>query len=125
MKAKFEPSSVFWFNEETVFEKSLGFNINWVFKSPNNYSSKMFVDIFKNDEDRLKSDCIAGSIVNGNKQPILSSFDLQKPSCFEIFQYLKQNFPTKKTVFNIITLFYTMRIMVRSILMAKLCLLFK
>ena len=95
------------FDENSFFSTILGFNPGWDYKHYNQYLSQKIVNLSNTNKIHLKCDVIDGSVVNGDRQPILYSFVLDKPSGYKVFcepetiHYKKIN----KSVLNTITFF--------------------
>ena len=104
------------FDKQSFFHTLLGFSPYWDYK-PNNSnhvlipgvypSDKIILNLNTIDKIHLKCDCIDGRIQNGERQPILFSFVLDKPSGYKVFcepetiHYKKIN----KSVLNTITFY--------------------
>ena len=56
-----------------------------IIKNNNEYLSRKITVLSTIDRSHLKADCIDGSVLNGNKKPILYSFVLYKPPGYKIF----------------------------------------
>ena len=95
------------FAENSFFSTILGFSPGWDYKHYNQYLSQTIVNLSNTNKIHLKCDVIDGSVVNGNRQPILYSVVLDKPSGYKVFcepetiHYKKIN----KSVFNTITFY--------------------
>ena len=95
------------FDKNSFFKSLLGFSSGWDYKNNNDYVSDEITDLSTIDKIHLKCDCIHGSIQDGERQPILFSFILDKPSGYKIFcspetiHYKKVN----KTVLDNITFY--------------------
>ena len=95
------------FDENSFFSTILGFTPGWDYKHYNQYLSQKIVNLSSTNKIHLKCDAIDGSIVNGDRQPILYSFVLDKPSGYKVFSepetihYKKIN----KSVLNTITFY--------------------
>ena len=83
------------FNEKSFFNTILGFTPHWDFKSYNDYISQKTISLSTIDEIHLKADVIVGSLVCGQRQPILFSFILDTPSGYKVF-YQPERVPYKK-----------------------------
>ena len=68
------------FDEKSLFSTILGFTPGWDYKQYNQYLSQKIVNLSSTNKIHLKCDVIDGSVVNGDRQPILYSFVLDKPS---------------------------------------------
>ena len=73
------------FNENSFFSTILGFTSVWDYKHYKEHTSQKFVNLSITNKIHLKCDVIDGSVVNGLRQPILSSFVMDKPSGFKVF----------------------------------------
>ena len=73
------------FDEKSFFSTILGFNNGWDFKHYNQYISQKIESLSSTNKIHLKCDFIDGSVVNGTRQPIVSSFVLDKPSGYKVF----------------------------------------
>ena len=104
------------FDKQSFFHTLLGFSPYWDYKPTNSShvlisgvypSDKIILNLNTIDKIHLKCDCIDGSIQNGERQPILYSFVLDKPSGYKVFcesesiHYKKIN----KSVLNTITFY--------------------
>ena len=95
------------FDENSFFSTILGFTPGWDYKHYNQYLSQKIVNLNCTNKIHLKCDVIDGSVVNGDRQPILYSFVLDKPSDYKIvcepgtIHYKKIN----KSVLNTITFY--------------------
>ena len=95
------------FDENSFFSTILGFTPGWDYKHYNQYLSQKIVNLSSTNKIHLKCDVIDGSVVNGNRQSILYSFALDKPSGYKVFcepetiHYKKIN----KSVLNTITFY--------------------
>ena len=95
------------FDEKSFFSTILGFTPGWDYKHYNQYLSRKIVNLNNTNKIHLKCDCFDGSVVNGNRQPILYSFISDKPSGYKVFcqpetiHYKKIN----KSVLNTITFY--------------------
>ena len=93
------------FDENSFFSTILGFTPGWDYKHYNQYLSQKSVNLSSTNKIHLKCVVIDGSVVNGDRQPFLYSFVLDKPSGYKVFcepetiQYKKIN----KFVLNTIT----------------------
>ena len=89
------------------FTTMLGFTPGWDYKHYNKYISQKIVNLSTTNKINLKTDCIDGSILSGNRQPVLYSFVLDKLTGYKVFSqpetahYKKVN----KTVLNTITFY--------------------
>ena len=94
-------------DENSFFSNILGFTPGWDYKHYNQYLSQKIVNLSITNKIHLKCDVIDGSVVNGDRQPILYSFVLDKPSGYKVFcepetiHYKKIN----KSVLNTITFY--------------------
>ena len=61
-------------NKQSFFSIVLGFTSGWVHKHYNKYTSQKVVNLSTTNKIHLKCDVIAGSVVNGLRQPIIYSF---------------------------------------------------
>ena len=92
------------FDENSFFSTILGFIRGWVYKHYNQYLSQKIVNLSSTNKIHLKCDVIDGSVVNGDRQPILYSFVLDKPSGYKVFcepetiHYKKINKPVLNTI---------------------------
>ena len=76
------------FNDESFSNKLLGFPAFWDYKStnaihadsPGVYTTAKILNSSKIDKNRLKCDVIDCSVLNGLREPILSTSVLNKPS---------------------------------------------
>ena len=73
------------FDEKTFFSTVLGFTPGWDYKHYNEYTSQKNVNLGSTNNIHLKCDCIDGSVVNGLRQPILYSFNLDKLPGYKVF----------------------------------------
>ena len=73
------------FDEKLFFTIILGFTPGSDYKHYYKYISKKIVNLSNTNRIHLRCDCIAGSIQNGLRQPILFSFVLDKPSGYKVF----------------------------------------
>ena len=73
------------FDENSFFSTILGFTPGWDYKHYNQYLGQEIVNLTSTNKIHLKCDVIDGSIVNGDRQPILYSFVLDKPSGYKVF----------------------------------------
>ena len=95
------------FDENSFFNTILGFTPGWDYKHYNQYLSQKIVNLTNTNKIHLKCDVIDRSVVNGDRQPILYSFVLDKPSGYKVFSepetihYKKIN----KFVLNTITFY--------------------
>ena len=95
------------FEENSFFSTILGFTPGWDYKHYNQYLSQKIVNLSSTNKIHLKCDVFDGSVVNGDRQPILYSFVLDKPSGYKVFcepetiHYKKIN----KSVLNTITFY--------------------
>ena len=91
-------------DEKSFFSTILGFTSGWDYKHYNRYISQKFVNLSSTNKIHLKCDVIDGSVVNGDRQPILYSFVLDKPSGYKVFSepetihYKKINKSVLKTI---------------------------
>ena len=77
-------------DEKTFFKTLLGFMPYWVYKTtnvfhskyPGLYTSEKNVNLSTRNKNHLKSDIIGASVINGVRQPIVFSFDLDKNNRF-------------------------------------------
>ena len=69
----------------SFFSTILGFTPGWDYKHYNQYLSQKIVNLSSTSKIHLKCDAIDGSVVNGIRQSILSSFVLDKPSGYKVF----------------------------------------
>ena len=89
------------------FSTILGFTPGWDYKHYNQYLSQKIVNLSSTNRIHLKCDVIDGKKVNSDRQPILYSFVLDKPSRYKVFcepetiHYKKIN----KSVLNTITFY--------------------
>ena len=94
-------------DEQSFFSTVLGFTSVRDYKHYNKYNSQKIVNLGSTNKIRLKCDCIDGSVVVGSTQPILYSFNLDKPPGYKVFcepetvHYKKIN----KSVLNTITFY--------------------
>ena len=95
------------FDENSFFTTILGFTPGWDYKRYNQYLSQKIINLSSTNKIHLKCDVIDGSVVNGDRQSILYSFVLNKPSGYKVFcepetiHYKKIN----KSVLNTITFY--------------------
>ena len=73
------------FDEKSFFSTILVFTPSWDYKHYIKYISQEIVNLSSTIKIPLKCDFIVGSIQNGFRQPILSSFALVKPSGYKYF----------------------------------------
>ena len=94
-------------DENSFFSTILGFTPGLDYKHYNQYLSQKIVNLSTTKKINLNCDVIDGPVVNGNRQPILYSFVLDKPSEYKVFcepetvHYKKIN----KSVLNTITFY--------------------
>ena len=101
------------FDKQSFFHTLLGFSAYWDYKPSNSNhvlipgvypSDKIILNLNTIDKIHLKCDCIDGSIQNGVRQPILFSFDLDKPAGYKVFcepetiHYKRINKPVLNTI---------------------------
>ena len=92
------------FDEKSFFSTILGFTPGWDYKHYNQYQSQKIVNLNNTNKRHLNCNAIDGSVVNGVRQPILSSFVLDKPSGYKVFcqpetiHYKKINKSVLKTI---------------------------
>ena len=74
------------FKKKSFFYTILGFAPYWDYKDfgNENYSEKNR-NLTVIDKTHLKCECFDGSVLNGDRQPILYSFVLDKPSGYKVF----------------------------------------
>ena len=95
------------FDEKSFFSTILGFTPGWDYKHCNEYTSEKNLKLNSTNKIHLKFDVIDGSVVDGLRQPIIFSFDVDKPSGYKIFcepetiHYKKIN----KSVLNTVTFY--------------------
>ena len=95
------------FDEKSFFSTIVGFNHGWDYKHYNEYISQKILNLSSTIKIHLTCDVIDGSVVNGFRQPIITSFVSNKPSGYKVFcepetiDYQK----LKKSVFNTIKLY--------------------
>ena len=95
------------FDEKSFFSTILDFTPGWDYKHYNQYLTQKIVNLSSTNKIHLKCDVIEGSVVNGDRQPILYSFVSDKPSGYKVFSepetihYKKIN----KSVLNTITFY--------------------
>ena len=95
------------FDEKLFFTTLLGFNPGWDYKHYDKYISQKIVNLSTTNKIHLKTDCIDGGILSGNRQPVLYSFVLDKLPGYKVFSqpetvhYKK----IKKSVLNTITFY--------------------
>ena len=63
-------------DKESFFHTLLGFIPYWDYKSPGAYTSYKILNLNTTNKIHLKCDVIAGSVVDGVRQPIIYSFVL-------------------------------------------------
>ena len=94
------------FSENSFFHTLLGFTPYWDYKptnaihadAPGVYTSvKIILNLNTINKIHLKCDCIDGSVQDGVRQPILSSFLLDKPSGYKVFCQ-PETIPYKKLI---------------------------
>ena len=73
------------FDENSFFSTILEFTSGWDYEHYNEYISQKIVNLSSTNKVHLKRDVIDGIIVGGLRQPILSSFVLDKPSGYKLF----------------------------------------
>ena len=73
------------FVEKPFFNTFLGFTAGWDYKHYIEYTSQKIVNLNSTNNKHLNCDVFDGSKVNGLRQPILSSFVLDKPSGYKVF----------------------------------------
>ena len=73
------------FDENSFFSTILGFTPGWDYKHYNQYLSQKIVNLSTTNKIHLKCYVIDGSVVNGDRQPILYSFVLDKPCGYKVF----------------------------------------
>ena len=95
------------FDEKSFFSTILGFTAGWDYKHHNQYISQKIVNISNTNKIHLKCDVINGSVVNGQREPVLFSLVSDKPAGYKVFSepetihYKKIN----KSVLNTITFY--------------------
>ena len=95
------------FDKNPFFSTILGFTPGWDYKHYNQYLGQKIINLSITNKIYLKCDVIDGSVVNGNRQPNLYSFVLDKPSGYKVFcepetiHYKRTN----KSVLNTITFY--------------------
>ena len=83
-------------DEKLFFSTMLGFVSGWDYKHYNKFTSQKFVNLGSTNKIQLKCDVVDGSVVDGIRQPILSSFLLDKLPGYKVFSepetiYYKKN----------------------------------
>ena len=73
------------FGKKSFFSTVLGFSPGWDYKHYNKYTSQKVVNLGSTNKIHLKCDCIDGSVLNGVRQPILYSFNLDKLPGYRVF----------------------------------------
>ena len=73
------------FDERSFFHTLIGFTPYCDYKPPGAYTSDKILNLNTINKIHLKCDCIDGSIQDGERQPILFTFVLDKPSGYKIF----------------------------------------
>ena len=73
------------FDKKSFFHTLLGHDPYFDYKVPGVYTSNKILNLNTTNKIHLKCDCIDGSIQNGERQPILYSFVLDKPSGYKKF----------------------------------------
>ena len=77
------------FDEKSFFSTFLGFTSGWDYKHYIKYTSQKVVNLSSTNKIHLNCDIIDGSVVDGLKQPILSSFVLEKNLDTKCFRSLE------------------------------------
>ena len=115
LKANLEINQILIFTEKSFFYKILGFtrsrsypldDIDGFFQLiAGSYKSDRPINITGIDKVHLKCDCIQGSIVKGNREPILYSFALSSPPGQKIYKKPRINLFNKinKSILSHIT----------------------
>ena len=83
------------FDEKSFFISVLGFTPGWDYKHYYKYTSQKVVNLGSTNKIHLKCDVIDGSVVDGIRQLLLSSFVLDKLSGYKVFCEL-ETIPYKK-----------------------------
>ena len=73
------------FAEKSFFNTILGFRQGCDYNHYNEYISQKILNLSTTNKIHLKCDIIDGSVVNGLRQPILYSFELDKKPGFKVF----------------------------------------
>ena len=73
------------FDEKSFFSTVLGLIPGWDYKHYIKYIIQKNLNLGSTNKINLKCDCIDGSIQDGVRQPILSSFVLDKPAGYKVF----------------------------------------
>ena len=95
------------FDEKSFSSTVLGFTPGWDYKHYNKYISHKILNLASTNKIKLKCDIIDGSVVDGVRQPILCSFELDKKPEYKMFcepetiHYKKIN----KSVLNTMTFY--------------------
>ena len=93
------------FDEKSFFSTVLGFTPGWDYKPYIKYTSQKNVNLGSTNKIHLKCDVIDGSVVDGIRQPILSSFVLDKLPGYKVFCKPETVHYKKKSVLNTITFY--------------------
>ena len=67
------------FAEQKFFLTKIKFNPHWYYQPNNQYVSGKNIDIKLTDKNLSKNDCFDRSILNVDRQPLVFSFNLDKP----------------------------------------------
>ena len=73
------------FDQKSCFSTILDFTPAWDYKHYNEYISQKIVNLNSTNKIHLKCNVIDGSILDGLRQSILSSFILDKPAGYKVF----------------------------------------
>ena len=73
------------FDEKSFFSTVLGFTPGWDYKHYIKHNSQRVVNLGSTNKIHLKCDVIDGSVVDGIRQPELSSFVLNKLLGYKVF----------------------------------------
>ena len=94
------------FDEKSFSSNILGFNPHWDYRHYNEYIRQKTVNLSSTNKIHLKCDVIDGSVVNGIRETILSSFVLDKPTGYKVFSEPETiHYEKNKSVLNTITFY--------------------
>ena len=85
MKTNLLTNKKLWFDNIFFFISFLWYLPYWDYNNDDDYVSKRITDSGMIDKFPLKAGCVNGSILNGNKKPVLFCFVLNKPLGYKIF----------------------------------------
>ena len=85
MKTTFLTDKNLGFDKNSLFSSLLGLNPYWDYENINENIGRKITGLSTIDIIRLKADCINGCCLNGEKNPLLYSFVLNKPPGYKTF----------------------------------------